>query len=190
MTGYEVDSPQALVAHLRSAFPAAATIAIDGIHGAGKSTLARALHQALGGTLLSLDDFLHQNQGSFLAHLKVSELSDTLTASRVPVVLEGICMLAALDRLRVTPDLLIYVKRIDRYGEWEEKDTGDPTESAETIIRQEAARARPFLDALGESHPAEGDSGLDSLREEVIRYHCDLQPFRRAEIVYLNQVAE
>lgn len=189
MTAYEVETPSALVARLRSALPSAVTIAIDGIHGAGKSMLARALHQALGGTLLSLDDFIHQNQGSFLPHLKVDELRAALTAARPLVVLEGICMLAALDRLRFTPDLLIYVKRIDRHGVWDEESTGDPTESAETIIRREAASARPFLEALGETPPADGESGLDSLREEVIRYHCDFQPFRRAEIVYLNQVA-
>jgi hypothetical protein len=100
-------------------------------------------------------------------------------------VMEGICMLYALDRLQVTPDLLIYVKRIDRHGEWEDEDTGDPTESAETIIQQEAARAGPFREALGEPPPAEGESGLDSLREEVIRYHCDFHPVRRAQIVYL-----
>jgi hypothetical protein len=185
MTVYEVVTPQALVERLRSSFPSAVTIAIDGIHGAGKTTLALALRQALGGTLLSLDDFIHKNQGSFLPHLKVGELGEALTAARRPVVLEGICMLDALERLGVVPDLLIYVKRIDRYGEWEEKDTGDPTESAETIIRREAARARPFLDAIGEPPPADRNSGLDSLREEVIRYHCDFHPARRAEIVYL-----
>jgi hypothetical protein len=101
MTVPEVETPQALVAHLRSAFPSAVTIAIDGILGAGKTILAGALHQTLGGTLLSLDDFIHQNQGTFLPHLKVGELGDALMAARRPVVLEGICMLAVLDRLRV-----------------------------------------------------------------------------------------
>jgi hypothetical protein len=109
MTGYEVDTPQALVARLRTSFPSAATIAVDGIHGAGKTTLARALNQALGGTLPSLDNFIRRNQGSFLPHLKVGELGDALTAAGPPVVLEGICMLGALDRLRITPD--VFVKR-------------------------------------------------------------------------------
>lgn len=185
MTASEVETPQALVAHLRSAFPTAVTIAIDGIHGAGKTTVARALHQSLGGTLLSLDDFIHQNQGSFLPHLKVGALGDALTAASRPVILEGICMLAAIERLGVTPDLLIYVKRIDRYGDWEDEETGDPIAPAEEIIQREAARVIPFRVALGDPPPREGESGLSSLREEVIRYHCDFHPARRAQIAYL-----
>ena len=185
MTAYEVNSPQALVARLRSSFPAAATIGVDGIHGSGKTTIARHLYGALGGTLLSLDDFIHKNQGTFLPHLKRGELGNAIEAASQPLVLEGICMLAALEAVQVSPDLLIYVKRLDRYGEWEDEETCDVTIPPDEIIQREAARARPFLEALGELPPAEGESGLDPLREEVIRYHCSYHPTRRAQIVYL-----
>ena len=185
MTAYQVESPQALVAHLPSSFPAAVTIAVDGVDGAGKTRLGRALHQALRGTLLSLDDFIHQNQGTYIPHLKVGELGTALTAAQRPVILEGICMLAALDVLRVSPDLLIYVKRLDRFGEWEDEETCDATEPPEVIIQREGARAKPFSEALGAPALAEGESGLSPLREEVIRYHCTYQPARRAQIVYV-----
>jgi hypothetical protein len=187
MTAYEVTSLQPLVARMRSSFPAAETIAIDGIHGTGKTTIAGHLHQLIGGTLVSLDDFIHRSQGSYLPHLKRAELQQAIETANRPMVLEGICMLGALEAIGFEPDLFIYVKRIDSRGDWEDQDIGDPVVSAETIIRKEAARARPFMEALDEPAPADGESGLDTLVEEVIRYHCDFHPASRAQIVYLNQ---
>src|ERR1700675_5153879 len=76
-------------------------IAVDGYHGAGKSTLTRILSASLGIRCVHLDAFLVPNQGNYVSSLKLSELSATLQEH--PVLVEGVCLMAVMERLCVKP---------------------------------------------------------------------------------------
>jgi hypothetical protein len=82
-------------------------IGIDGYYGAGKTTLADALSAAIGIRNAHLDDYLHRHQGSYVSSLRFPDLSVALR--NLPVIVEGLCLLAVLDQLGMKPDLLIYV---------------------------------------------------------------------------------
>lgn len=82
-------------------------IGIDGYHATGKTTLARSLSAALGVPVVHLDTFLHPHQGSFVRSIRLPELSAALRQR--PVIVEGVCLLAALSLAGVKPDLLIYI---------------------------------------------------------------------------------
>lgn len=83
-------------------------IAIDGYHGIGKSTIAREVAARLHLPCVHLDDFLVRNQGAFLECLRYEQLS--LALCQRPVMVEGVCLLAALKRLAITADVLVYVR--------------------------------------------------------------------------------
>ena len=87
--------------------------AIDGYHGAGKSTVARDVAALLGIQCIHLDEFLVEDQGAFLDFLRYPELSVALRPR--PVIVEGVCLLAVLDRLHIKPDTLVYVQGLEPY---------------------------------------------------------------------------
>jgi hypothetical protein len=89
--------------------------AIDGFQASGKTTLARSLATHWNLQVISADDYLNRNQGGFFAHLKLEELSDALQKT-TPCIFEGLCALQILEAVKVSPDLMIYVKRMTIQG--------------------------------------------------------------------------
>jgi hypothetical protein len=87
---------------------AARVIAIDGDLGAGKSVLAEELSRILKFPCVHLDDFVMPDRGGFVEFIRYSELQTALSGRSV--VVEGICLMAVLKRLRVAPDVLVYVQ--------------------------------------------------------------------------------
>jgi hypothetical protein len=73
-------------------------VGIDGIDGVGKSTLAKVLGRLLGATVLSLDNHLTEDQGSYIPYLRYDEIAQ-LAQTNHQVIVEGICLRAALGRL-------------------------------------------------------------------------------------------
>ena len=102
---------------------AARLVAFDGFMASGKSTLAQQIAETLGAALISLDSFVDPSLEApdYVGLLKIDQLSQQLNASeaRCMVIMEGICMLDALDSLGVTADLMVYVKRISPMGLWQ-----------------------------------------------------------------------
>jgi len=86
-----------------------AIIGVDGGLGAGKSTIANALAGAIGCTCLHLDSFLLHGRQSFLPSLEYDELGAVLANAKGTLIVEGICLLAVLDRLSVRVDYLVFV---------------------------------------------------------------------------------
>jgi hypothetical protein len=82
-------------------------IALDGLPGAGKSTLAARLSALLSIRTVHLDDYLAQESVGFTDYLRYEELQRALL--RRPVIVEGVCMLDVLDRLELRPDPLVYL---------------------------------------------------------------------------------
>jgi adenylate kinase family enzyme len=82
-------------------------IAIDGLLGAGKSTLAKRIEQSLGYRCVHLDDFVQPHQGKFFSSLDFSRLENGLAGEHV--VVEGVCVLAVLERVGLSSDMLVFV---------------------------------------------------------------------------------
>ena len=166
-------------------------IAIDGTDGVGKTTLAVALQETFGGTLVSLDNFVLENQGGYVPYLKTAELKNVLGATNRPIIVEGVCVLSALERIYHERNVLIYVKRLVGYGYWHDEDVCDPTEPIEELIARRAEEVGSFarLDAQlsGESLSEDEKPRLTPLREENIRYHERYRPSRHADIIFLKR---
>lgn len=84
-------------------------IGIDGQLGAGKTTLAKRIAADLRCPCIHLDAFLTPGQASFLPSLQYPRLAAALAGVTGTVIIEGICLLAVLDRLSRVPDYLIFM---------------------------------------------------------------------------------
>jgi len=149
-------------------------VAIDGLGGAGKTTLARRLAELAEGQSISVDDYVVPQQGSYLPHLRYDVLSRDLVAARESsakvIVLEGLCIRSVLAKLESVPDVTVYVRRVDEYGEWTDEhyfsEDNDLEEILETFRRLETV-------------PGIGDHD-----RETARYHILEKPISRADFVY------
>jgi hypothetical protein len=146
-------------------------IAVDGFQGSGKTTLAGELGKLIGREVLSADDFLHRDQGSFYAHLDLAKLSDTLD-ERHPCIFEGICCLQVLRGINRRPASLVYVKRMAVWG-WADEDELTRC-NCEGLLMEVATVT----------------TGLPSnLWDEVAAYHARFRPHECADIVYERSAA-
>ena len=86
----------------------ASLIAVDGLPGAGKSTLAAGLSAMLAIRAVHLDDYLEHESIGFTDYLRYGELRRALLHR--PVIIEGVCMLDVLDRLGLRPEQFVYLQ--------------------------------------------------------------------------------
>src|SRR5436190_15075070 len=101
----EVSTPDAVVEALRTAN--AHRIGVDGTDGSGKTTLARVVAAKLRRRLFSLDDYLEKDKGGFLEFIDYLRLRSDVCAEEA-FVLEGVCLLHALQRAELVIDALVY----------------------------------------------------------------------------------
>ena len=134
-------------------------IGIDGYHGAGKSTIARAVARRLSFACVHLDDFLNGKQGGFVDFIQYDDLESALQPR--PLVVEGVCLLEVLNRLRIIPDVVVYVQPVDRMP--------SPSKQTQAAV------------AFGR------DNASSLLSLEVDQYHRTCRPVERADILYLNR---
>jgi hypothetical protein len=134
-------------------------ISVDGFHASGKTTLARALGAAWQRRVVSADDYLIRNQGTFFASLRLADLAAALV--RGPVIFEGVCAQQILEALGIQPDLMIYIKRMAMWGWADDPDLdNDPLEGP--------------IDPL--------QAQLRTLWEEVATYHRRYMPQASADV--------
>lgn len=150
-------------------------IAIDGFQASGKTTLARSLATHWNLQVISADDYLNRNQGGFFAHLKLEELSDSLQKT-TPCIFEGLCALQILEAVELSPDLMIYVKRMTIQGGW-----ADAME-IDTSMLSSSGIVLPTQNATEPLNPLQ--VSLRALWEEVAQYHKLYQPHKRADVFY------
>tara|TARA_Y100001938_G_scaffold135436_1_gene197110 strand:- start:1796 stop:2374 length:579 start_codon:yes stop_codon:yes gene_type:complete len=162
-------------------------IGIDGIDGIGKSTLAKEISLLINAKLISLDDFLARNQDIYVDSLRVNEIFDAITSTVGITIIEGVCLLAAIDRTNVKLNELVYVKRI-RHGIWVDEETYGSTKTADEVVADEERKLAVFLEweasQKGKDSPTNNDRKLSAFREEIIRYHAKYKPSERASVIF------
>jgi hypothetical protein len=145
-------------------------IGIDGANSTGKSHLAKIISKELNIVCISLDDYLTTNQGTYLPNLDLDRLKRDLNKENHFVV-EGICLLEALSRINESIELLVYVKRY-YLGVWNDESICNISDDVDKVIEHEKA-----LDK-------DQSLGID---EEIIRYHNQYQPDKKADVVFQRE---
>jgi uridine kinase len=94
-------------------------ITFDGCMLAGKTELMREIARRLRVQGLDLDDFVERQQGVFVEALRLQELTAAKEHARAKsgvVLLSGICMLEALERIGRESNLTVYVQANNQDG--------------------------------------------------------------------------
>ncbi|MCC6491338.1 MAG: hypothetical protein IT364_27860 [Candidatus Hydrogenedentes bacterium] len=142
-------------------------IGVDGYDGAGKTRLARMIANRIGATVVSLDEYVEEGRGGYVPYLRIADIKATMDGETRPVVLEGVCLLAAAERIGIGIDALVYVKRMSTSGMWTDESECSPWEPVEAYIQQMKKNIRFFAE----------------LDEEIVRYHATYKPMDRAQYV-------
>ena len=161
-------------------------VGIDGVDGSGKSLLASLLSRKLGWPHINLDDYVEENMGQYVGHIHYDEVRNILNKTEGSIIIEGICLLAVLERLERHLDLLIYVKRVAHYGRWYDEEDCTVSEDIDDFMKRKKEELRKFveMEAHIEGNEPPGEVMFPELAEEIIRYHCKYKPHERADIVY------
>jgi uridine kinase len=157
-------------------------VGIDGGDGSGKSSLASLLSRKLGWLNINLDDYVEKNIGCYMEHIHYDEVRNNFNDAGKPIIIEGVCLLAVLERLEQHLDILIYVKKMG--GKWYDED--DCTVSEDDFINRKKEEQWKFSEIeanmYGKNPPS--DVMLPELTEEIIRYHHKFRPYEKADIIY------
>lgn len=89
-------------------------VAIDGVDGVGKTTLAKKLSATLGWPTVDLDDHIGPNGRTYADQVLFADLAEAIRPR--PVILSGIHMLEVLDRVGARADFLVHVVRLSQTG--------------------------------------------------------------------------
>jgi len=162
-------------------------IGIDGKEGSGKSTLASQLAKIFGYRHINLDLYLDKNRGNFVEHIRYDLLQTELKDLTKPIIIEGVCLLAVLQKLNKVHDILIYVKRMDNKDTWDDESECDVHGDIDQFIIN---RKNWFLTFMKEKAKIKGEifntveGNIPELNEEIIRYHFKFKPHLNADIIY------
>ncbi|MBR1172990.1 hypothetical protein JQ617_03395 [Bradyrhizobium sp. KB893862 SZCCT0404] len=153
-------------------------IGIDGMDGVGKSTLARELANRLGGSVISLDDYLTKRQNSYVLHIRCDDVKAAISASKLPTLIEGVCLLAVAQRCGFEVDALVYVRRISgNSGIWHEEEICMALSPPDELKQKERALREAFSTTEKSGNLGDDDLGLTG---ELIDYHARWRPVERA----------
>jgi uridine kinase len=161
-------------------------LGIDGTDGSGKTTLAASLSEALGCPHINLDDHIDKNKGQYVNHVHYPTVKEIIDSAHSQIIIEGVCLLAIAERLKVNFDALIYVKRIASYGDWRDEDDCNVTEDIEEFMKRKKEDLNKFVhaDAYLEGKDFPDDTIFPELAEEIIRYHHTYRPHERADFIF------
>jgi len=169
----------------RIALPSFCIIGIDGTDGSGKSALARQLAPRLKADVVELDSLVEKNRGTYVDFIDGAALSSAISTCKndsTPLIVEGVCLLAALKRTATEPSFLIYVKRVSNCGCWYDDYYCEPSENP-SIATEDVKRMFAPMD---DEAPAEGDN----LIFEIASYHQLYKPIEKADVFFERVVDE
>lgn len=174
---------EVLVAELRARRPCC--IGVDGVDGAGKSSISAAIASELDIPVIGLDDYVKKKQGGYVAYIDYVALAARIMNAENYLV-EGVCLLDVLKSLGVDVDCLIYVKRMSS-GFWADEDVCEFPLGIEEAIRKSRQDTELILkfkaDQEGRLYTP-GVADEPSLREEIMRYHAQYSPHLVADITF------
>ncbi|OGQ93087.1 MAG: hypothetical protein A2253_03155 [Deltaproteobacteria bacterium RIFOXYA2_FULL_55_11] len=142
-------------------------VGIDGSYGIGKSTLAYCLACQLNVAVLSIDQFIFRDGRPYVEQIRpeIKDLCDHYVATRRTFFIEGVCLLAVLERIGLSVDILIYIRKLDSLGEWCDSELYNGIES-ETEWTKKISNLPEVLE------------------KQVAEYHFKYRPFNGAHFVY------
>lgn len=140
--------------------PKTAVVGIDGWTGVGKTTLAKALADALDGSIFDLDSALNRDCESYVPSLRLGEIAEALAAPAGLLFVSGICLRQVLEQAGRAANAHIYVKRMATWG-WADEDELD-----------------------GGSMPTLASKGGEAVRQEMRAYHELWRPHELADFEF------
>lgn len=167
-------------------------IAIDGVDGSGKSTLAKNLVKNLGYLHINLDDYLKKNRGTYVENIKYDHLKGDILNSRLPIIIEGTCILLVLENMEFDHDLLIYIKIMSNLGDWRDEELWDVKGDVDDFIARLKVNGHEFSELMAANCDKEFDTEspyLKPYQEEIIRYHHAFKPHENADIIFWRTYA-
>lgn len=159
-------------------------IGLDGMDGVGKSTLAKVLGAKMNYPVVGLDDYLERERGGYIDYLRYDELQIMLDQDSF--IVEGVCLLEAIERIGCKLDLLVYLK-LHHHGVWRDAGVceidGDPRNTVERKQRELADFAQ--IEArLTDTDESQAPPRLPELSAELIHYHAKYRPQHTAGLIY------
>jgi hypothetical protein len=164
-------------------------IGIDGVDGAGKTHLATYLSEELGMPMLSVDDYLYQNQGGYIDFVDYPALGAACTAMPA-YILYGVCLREVLERMQIELDANIYIKRMQQ-DFWVDEERCVFPDGVEEAISAAAEQFDYFSRMLDEPNERVVDLGEENpshVPAEVMRYHDAYAPQDSADVVFEQEV--
>jgi uridine kinase len=162
-------------------------IGIDGIDGSGKSTLAKRLSTELSYVHIELDNYIEKYRGRFVQHIKHDEVREKIKKAQSSVIVEGICLFKVFEKLKMSPDLSIYIKKMSDDGLWQDESKCNVQGDIDKFMTEMKKAFGKFVDVdagieggLLES----GKTSFSELVEEIIRYHYEHKPHLKADLIY------
>lgn len=167
-------------------------IAIDGIYGSGKTTLAKELADRFGFGLIHSDNFLNKKTGEYYNAIRFDELRDQINSYKEPIIIEGCCLLKILKRVGCTSEITVYVQRL-QYGHWIDEEDFVTTGDIEAFIEKRNADIYEFsvchASALGEEFDESDTDCLSGLTKDLIRYHSAYEPHAVANVIFAREIS-
>jgi hypothetical protein len=150
-----------IASHARAALVSSSClVGIDGFDGTGKTTLAFQLARQLAGIRVGLDSYIDKETPAddYVGLIRSEHLKRDIfnLVNLFPfVVVDGVCLLNALESVGVSPNRLVYVKKFSPQGLWhdgfhlENYIAGEPVDSwlAESVYGYHQAK-QPHTKAL------------------------------------------
>lgn len=165
LTASNLDEVTALVVGLNR-------IGIDGVDGTGKSFLAEHLGAQLNIPVINRDSHIVQNMGCYVAALRSGEVAE-MARRHKRFIVEGVCLLDAIEVADITIDKSIYIKRM-HLGLWSDEDDCVFPNGVEAAIVRVNHQMNTIAKCFGETHSSrnkvDANGGLE-LTAEIMRYH-------------------
>jgi hypothetical protein len=161
-------------------------LAVDGFPGAGKSTLANFIAEKLNWQHINLDDYIEKHQGQYINSMQNYKIIDLINTQKVPVIIEGLCLLQILQINNIDYDFLIYVKKISLSGNWIDKDEYFSSGDVEKFVTKKRKDYEKIskIGAMFDRDASSDEYVFNDVIEEVIRYNDKYSPHMVANIIY------
>ena len=132
--------------------------------------------------MINLDEYLHKDQRRYVEAIQYDRL--LLALKGLPgYIVEGVCLLAVLEKMQIELDAHVYVKMI-RHDQWTDEADLVSESSLELHLESQIDQMRRGMRMLAiwenRDEPDLSKIALPPLTEEIIRYHNEWHPHDRA----------